>query len=225
MAESSIARGQAVHRKSDRLRRLVRDAKRAQDRAQRPHPTQRIRAHGGRAPAHGFGPGKRANDRGNDLRDQLARRAAGLLDDGDIELALLAVGNDFCVPDASQSRALEEALNGGFGRADARPLALLAPMRLRLGQADDMQGEPARRRKRLRAFIEDIGVDQRAGDEPLQILRRLPLHARGNFFAEEFEQEIGHRESLDRFSLAPSPLAGEGGPKGRMRGRRGRPAL
>ena len=60
------------------------------------------------------------------------------------------------------------------------------------GQADDMQREPARRRKALRALIEQAALDQRVGDQALQVLGALALHARGDFFAEQFEQEIGH---------------------------------
>ncbi len=55
-----------------------------------------------------------------------------------------------------------------------------------------MQRQPARRREGARAFIDEAAVDQRVGDEPAQILRRLALHARGDFLGEEFEKEIGH---------------------------------
>ena len=55
-----------------------------------------------------------------------------------------------------------------------------------------MQRQAARRDEALRALVEQIALDQRIGDEPLQILRRLPLHAGGDFFAEQFEQKIGH---------------------------------
>ena len=46
--------------------------------------------------------------------------------------------------------------------------------------------EPARRDEGLRAFIDETAVHQRVGDELFQILRRLPLHAGGNFFGEKF---------------------------------------
>ena len=59
-------------------------------------------------------------------------------------------------------------------------------------QADDMQREAPRGDEALRALVEQIALDQRVGDEPLQILRRLPLHAGGDFFAEQFEQKVGH---------------------------------
>ena len=55
-----------------------------------------------------------------------------------------------------------------------------------------MQREPARRDESLRALISQVAVDQRVGDEPLQILRRLALHPGGDFFAEQFEEKVGH---------------------------------
>ena len=55
-----------------------------------------------------------------------------------------------------------------------------------------MEREPARSDKRLRALVEELVLDQSVGDETLQILRGLPLHAGGDFFGEEFEKKIGH---------------------------------
>ncbi len=196
MPERRIAGRQSVDGEGDRLDRLVRDAERAQDRAQRPHPAQGVGPRRCRAPAHRFGPGKRADHRRQDFRQQFARRSAGLFDDREIEFALLGVLFDPCVLDAREAGALEEALDRALRRADARPLALLAPVRLRLRQADDMQREPARRCEALRALIGHVGVDERAGDQPLQVVRRLALHARRDFFAEEFEEQVGHWKGL-----------------------------
>ena len=47
------------------------------------------------------------------------------------------------------------------------------------------QRQPPRRREGLRALIGQPGLDQRIGHQPAQILRRLPLHARGNFLGEQ----------------------------------------
>ena len=55
-----------------------------------------------------------------------------------------------------------------------------------------MQREAPRGDEALRALVEQIALDQRVGHETLQILRRLPLHAGGDFFAEQFEQKVGH---------------------------------
>ena len=55
-----------------------------------------------------------------------------------------------------------------------------------------MQGEATRRCKALGALVDEALLDQRPGDEPLQVGGGLRLHARGNFLGEQFEQEIGH---------------------------------
>jgi hypothetical protein len=47
--------------------------------------------------------------------------------------------------------------------------------------------KPPRRDESLGAFIGETGFDQAVGDGFAQILRRPRLHARGNFFGEEFE--------------------------------------
>ncbi len=60
------------------------------------------------------------------------------------------------------------------------------------GQADDSQRQPAGRGEGARALIEAAALDQRVRDELFQILGRLPLHARRDFLAEEFEQKVGH---------------------------------
>ena len=52
-----------------------------------------------------------------------------------------------------------------------------------------MQREPPRRDEGLRALVSQIALDQRVGDEPLQVLRRLPLHAGGDFFVKRVREE------------------------------------
>ena len=88
--------------------------------------------------------------------------------------------------------ALQKALDGGLGRADARALALFLQVGLARGDAVHGQRQAARRHERLRAFIDEAFGDQLLGDETAQIVRRLRLHARGDFFGEQFEQKIGH---------------------------------
>ena len=238
MAVSRVARHEFVDREGDGLDRVMGDAEGAQDRAQRAHPAQRVGPRRGRAPAHRFRPGKGADDRRQNLGEKFARRPAGLVDRGDVELALLGVLLDLRIPDSGEPGALEEPSDRALGRADARPLALLAPMRLQLGQADDMQRQPARRREALRALVGHVGLDERVGDEPLQVVRRLALHARRDFFAEEFKDEVGHsRSSLDNHLTTvrlvappltlPLPARGESGRQGaahsspRLRGEAG----
>ena len=110
----------------------------------------------------------------------------------DVELALLRIGLDLRLLDRGQPGALQEALDRRLGRADARAFALLAHVLPLHGQARDVQRQPARRRKGLGALIEEAALDQRVGDELLQVLRRAALHAGRDFFGEEFEEEIGH---------------------------------
>ncbi len=155
-----------------------------------------------------FGQGKERTIRGDDLGERLPGRSAGLLDHRDIELALLRVLLDPGVLDAGEPRALEESLHGRLGRADAGTLALLAQGRLGPRKPDHVKAEPARRGKSLRALISQVAVDQRAGDEALEILRRLALHPGRDFFAEQFEEKVGHLMSLmitNERSTCPRP--------------------
>ena len=81
---------------------------------------------------------------------------------------------------------------------DARALALFADVAPTNGQAGDMQRQPARRGEGLGALIDETTLDERIGDQFLQVLGRLALHAGGDLFGEEFKQEIRHQ-------LAPPP--------------------
>ena len=159
---------------------------------QRAHPAQRVGANRGLAPAHGFGPGEAFDDGGDDLGEKIDRRGAGTLDHRDIELALLGVLLDRRLIQRGEAGAFEKALNRRLGRADARALFFLASVGLAGGQAGDVQREPARRRETRRALIDEPARDQRVGDEPTQIRRRLRLHAGGDFLGEKFKQKIGH---------------------------------
>jgi hypothetical protein len=55
-----------------------------------------------------------------------------------------------------------------------------------------MKRKTPRRHMRDRTFVEEATLDERIGDEALQLLGRPPLHSGGDFLAEEFEQKIGH---------------------------------
>ena len=146
------------------------------------------------------------------------RLASRLLDHRDIELALLRVPLDPRVFDAAQARALEKALNGRLRRADARALALLARVGLSAGQPGHMQRQTPRRDEALRALVEEVAFDERVGHETLEVVRRLPLHAGGDFFAEEFEEEVGHVSSLEGRLDGSSSQGGQGRRGDRERG-------
>ena len=147
---------------------------------------------GFRAPAHRFRPGKGFDDAGQNLGQHLDGGPSLALDHGDIELALLAVALDLGLIERGEACAFQEPCNRGLRCADARPLALLARIGLRSRQARDMQRKPARRRKARGALIKQALGDERIGHELAQILRRLRLHARGDFFGEQFEEKVGH---------------------------------
>ena len=53
--------------------------------------------------------------------------------------------------------------------------------------------QAARRCETARAFVQEAAIGQRADDEAFEIARGCRLHARGDFFGEEFEEELGHR--------------------------------
>ena len=194
MSEGHVPGRKAVDVEGHDFRRLVLGRDRADDSAQRPHPAQSVGLGGSRAPAHRFRPREGPDDRGNDLGERFACRAAGLLDRSDIELALLRVLLDPGVLDARKPRTLQKPLDGRLGGADAGPLALLPQSRLRRRQANHVQSEPPWSGEGLRALINQVSVDQRVGDEALQIIRSLPLHTGRDFFAEQFEKEIRHSE-------------------------------
>ena len=195
----------------------------AEDGLQRPHPAQRFRAfrirrrirradrRRRRAPAHGFRPREIADDSGDDLRDRVGRRLPLLLDYGDVEFALLRVLLDLGLRDVAEPRALEKSLHGRVRRADARALALLARVASLHRQPDDGEREPPRRRERFRALIDEPAIDQRVGDERFQVLGRAPLHARRDFFGEEFEQEVRHQAASTSIPLPPLAMGRDDG--------------
>ena len=103
-----------------------------------------------------------------------------------------------------------------LGPADARAAALFLQIRLPRRNAVHRQRQPPRRREGLCAFIDQALGDQLVGHHAAQIIRRLRLHARGDFLGEQFEAE--DRASMTLFAgtarlalahLLPSPC-GEG---------------
>ncbi len=79
-----------------------------------------------------------------------------------------------------------------------------------------MQREAPRRDEALRALVKQIALDQRVSDEPLQILRRLPLHAGGDFFAEQFEQKVRH---IRDYAAPPPAVFSQAAPQPRASSR------
>ena len=174
------------------------------DALQRPHPAQCGGAGRLCAPAHRFGPGKATDDRGHRVRQHRGGGAAGAFGDGIEDHVALGVG-PFDQLIARQPGLAEEPGQRLCGRIGARALHLL---RHRLGgerQAARDQREPARGGVGLDRGGGEAGPGQFGGEQPRQIGARLVLHPRGDFFGEQFEQEIGHF-----FSLSLSPWEREG---------------
>ena len=119
---------------------------------------------------------------------------------GDVELTLLRVALDAGLFDGGEPGGFEEAVDGALRGADARALALLMRVGLLRGQAVHGQRQAARGDERLGALIDETSLDQRIGNELAQVLRRAGLHAGGDFFAEQFEQEIGHGAASRRLA-------------------------
>jgi hypothetical protein len=186
VAAGDIARRHAVDLEVDDFGLFRLRPEGADHRVQRAHPLKIARA-----PAHRFRPGKLAHDLRNDLGDHLFARPPLRLDDGHIKIALL-VGLDLGFADRLQPGALEKALDRLLGRAHARALLFLALVRLPRRQAVHRKREPPRRGKGLRPLIDQPARNQRIRHKLLEALLRLRLHARGNFFGEQFEKQIGH---------------------------------
>ena len=159
---------------------------------QRAHPFEAAGGAGLRAPAHGFRPGEGAQHHLQHFADHVDRSAAGLFGERDIEVALLRVLLDHGFADRGQAGRLEEARDRAFGCAHARPLALLFQVRLTRRHALHEQCKPPWRDERASTLVDEPGIDQPVGHHLLQIIRRLRLHAGGDFLGEQFEHEIGH---------------------------------
>ena len=154
------------------------------------------------APAHRFRPREGPDDDRQHVGEHVERGAAGLFDQRDVEIALLRIALDLRLVERGKAGGFEKARDRGIRPADARAPALFLQVGLARGNAVHRQRQPPRRRERLGALIDQALGDQLVGDHAAQIVGRLRLHARGNFFGEKFEQKIGH-------STYP-PLEGEG---------------
>ena len=83
-------------------------------------------------------------------------------------------------------------MRAASGGADAGTPAFLRGVGALDRKPCDMERKTPRRHMRDRAFVEEAALDERIGDEALQLLAGPFLHSGGNFLAEEFEQKIGH---------------------------------
>src|SRR5262249_55102779 len=106
MAAGSVARSDAIDREIDDLGVFGLRPEGRDDRMQRPYPSEPARA-----PPHRFRPGECANDHWKDFGQHFDRSAARLLDQRDIEVALLRILFNLRLADRCQSGAFEKSLD------------------------------------------------------------------------------------------------------------------
>jgi len=191
MMEAMADRGDAALDARD-LDRHELVAQQGDDALQRAYPAQALGRLRRRAPAHRLGPGEGVDDMGDRAGEHRSGDDAGAVDHGEQHLvALTVVALDELL--ARQAGRAQEALDRLGRRIGARALALLARRRGHLGDAADDQREAARGGIALDAFEGQVERLQARLEQRGQIGARLFLHAGGNFFRAELEEEIfGH---------------------------------
>src|SRR6266516_6195925 len=97
---------------------------------ERPHPLQRARPARALAPAHRLRPREGSDNVRQDVGKHVERGAAGLLDQRDVEVALLGVALDLCLIERGKAGGLEKARDRSLRPADTRALALFFQVRL-----------------------------------------------------------------------------------------------
>ena len=157
-----------------------------------------------------FGQGKPAHDLRHDLGDHVDRRPARLLDHARRRSRPSCRAAPWPRSIEVKPGRLAESPRSPARRADARAFRSSLHVRLARRQPCDRERQPPRRRERLGALVGQPGLDQPVGDELLQILRRPRLHARGDFFGEEFEQKIGHQRSPASYGCRRTSAASVG---------------
>ena len=192
--------GEGATVKAIDLKRHELAVKRAQNALYGPHPAgvpadaQRVWA-----PAHRLRPGESA-DRARDSRgDHLHRLPTRAQDVGDVEAALLGVLHHPRLVEGGDTGGFQEALYRALGAADAGALALLAHVRRAHRQTIGHQHQPPGAREAAHRLRQHARGSKRVHDEPLQVGLGTGLHPGGDFFGEDFEQQLGHG------ALIPAP--------------------
>ncbi len=158
----------------------------AQDRAQRAHPLQTRRL-----PLHGFRPGEGA-DRFNDrFGDEGGRGASILFDFRDVEIAF-GIGLDLKLV-SGEAGLFQKAVERGGGRRGARAFEFLRHGGGRGGQVFDHQRQAARGDMRDGVCGCEAALREGLHHQAFEVIGGLALHPGGDFFLEEFEEELGHQ--------------------------------
>jgi len=167
------------------------------DSTQRTHPAQAFGREAGVAPAHRFRPGKCADDRRNGFRQHIAGRPARLVYHRKPRRTPLDVTQFQLV--ATDAILTAEAVDCLIRRAFWWTLGFLADRFGLLGQVPGDQGQSSWRRIDGNGAGFQAGFGHLFGEQPFEIGAGLGLHPCGDFFREQFEEEVGHKSS---------PLAG-----------------
>jgi hypothetical protein len=181
-AQEAVALGDRVGWDPVDLERDHLAVEQAQDALDRTDPAQ-----GSGAPAHRLGPGEGADDLVHRLGDQIGGGPALGRQDGEqdaVTLGQLIAG---------QAGLAQEAFQRLFRGRGARALDLFLAVGRGGGQAVDDQGQAARPGVGRQGVPGQAGGLQPVGDHALQVARGALLHAGGDFFGEDFEEELGHQ--------------------------------
>ena len=196
VAQRDRAAGDAMHFAIDHVVAQQRDHAR-----QRANPAQTFGADRGSAPAHRLGPAEVAHDRGDRFGEQIRRSAARNVLDREVGCPALHVARfQIALVDTGFTA---EAIHCLIGRANRRTLQFFADSLGRQRQAARDQRKAARGRPDGDFARFDTGGVQFAAEQLFELGARAGLHARGDFFAAKFEEEIRHNP-------APSPLRRQG---------------
>ena len=175
-------------------------AQHAKDTVQRADPAQ-----GPGPPTHRFRPGEIAHGAFQHLCHDLCRVAARLFDHRKEHAAFLFVPLDQVF--ARHTGPAQKAFDGLFRCIDAGAFAFLLQIRRPVRKPIDAQRQTTRRRVGGGPGIGQTGLDQTIRHKTLEIIRRLALHARGDFFGKKLDQKVRHQEP-------PFSRSGQSSPKG-----------
>ena len=87
-----------------------------------------------------------------------------------------------------------------LGRVGARAAALFGQVLLPFGKALDIKRQMPRRDEVPGRAMLQPGLAKLAGDQPFQIGCGARLHARRNFLADDFDQQVGHQFASPAFA-------------------------
>ena len=174
-----------AHRQGAGQRHPVEDG---DDAVQRAHPALRVAG-----PAHRLGPGQLGEGLAENLRQHLGAGPPGDVAHDEIEGALVGLAQLGLFVQGLEAVGLHEALDRLGRRAVLRAFLFLGQVRLLRRQAVDHQGQAARRGKGLGALEGEVRGLQAFGHQTLQVSGGARLHARGNLFGKEFDEQLGHQ--------------------------------